>query len=166
MTDGQQYTWTFDYIDGNRSGAAPGMGYDQDARSLIWQIHPYGGGNPCTGLNFDNGGSVGAAQEWAITNCNGNVWTGSYTPQETDHWVISVLISQTSSGYIKAYRNGTYLGQWSGATYNNNTGTSPGSGNLWFNFGPYKWRWELANAGGSTMTQVNATINNMTLTTP
>ena len=161
LTDGKTYTWTFHYIDGTPSGAQPGMGYDRDARSLIWQIHPYDGGNPCTSLNFDNGGTVGAPQQWYISDCNGIVWRGSYTPGEQDDWKIVAVISQTSSGRIQLYRNGSLVANASGPTYTNAQG---GSGDPWWNFGPYKWRWELSGGGGSDLTQVNATINDMVVT--
>jgi Concanavalin A-like lectin/glucanases superfamily len=161
LTDGQTYTWTFHYIDGKPDGSAPGMGYDVDARSLIWQIHPYAGGNPCVGLDFDNGGVVGQPQQWSIGNCSGNVWRGSYKPGEQDDWKIVILISQTASGHLQLYRNGVKVADAFGATYSNANG---GTGNPWWNFGPYKWRWELPGGGGSNMTQVNATIDNMVLT--
>ena len=161
LQDGRQYTWTFHYIDGTPSGTAPGMGYDRDARSLIFQVHPYGGGGPCVGLAFYNGGVVGQAQQWLLTSCSGNVWSGSYTPGEQDDWKIVMVPSQTASGILKLYRNGTLVANINGANYNN---TGGGTGNPWWNFGPYKWRWELPSGGGSSLTQVNATINNMTLT--
>jgi hypothetical protein len=161
LTDGKTYTWSFHYIDGTPSGSGPGMGYDVDARSLIWQIHPYSGGNPCSSLNFDNGGVVGAPQKWYISNCSGIAWRGSYTPGEQDDWKIVVLISQTSSGRIQLYRNGSLVANVTGPTYTNSGG---GSGNPWWNFGPYKWRWELAGGGGSDLSQVNATIENMVVT--
>jgi hypothetical protein len=160
LTDGAQYTWTFDYVDGTPSGAGPGMGYDRDARSLIFQVHPYAGGNPCASLNFFNGATIGGTQQWELMNCSGTVWRGSYTPGEHDSWKISMIISQTSAGHIWLYRNGVKVADVPGATYNNSGG---GQGGPWFNFGPYKWQWESSSTASST-TQVNATINNMTLT--
>ena len=161
LADGAQYTLSFHYVDGTPTGAAPGMGFDADARSLIFQIHPFTGGNPCVGLGFWNGGVVGAPQQWQLTNCNGGVWSGNYTPGEQDDWKIVMIISQTSTGHLWLYRNGTLVADVAGATYSNLNG---GSGDPWWNFGPYKWRWEQANGGGSTLTLVNATMNDVTLT--
>ena len=39
-----------------------------------------------------------------------------------------------------------------------------GRATLGSTFGPYKWRWQLPGGGGSAMTEVNATIDGMTLT--
>lgn len=161
LTDGVQYAWTFHYSDHTPSGGSPGMGYDRDARSLIFQVHPYGGGGPCVGLAFWNGGVVGQPQKWLLTSCSGNVWSGTYTPGEQDNFKIVMTPSQGSAGRLMLYRNGALVANISGANYNN---TGGGNGGPWWNFGPYKWRWELANGGGSSMTQVNATISNMTLT--
>ena len=161
LTDGAQYTWTFHYVDGTQTGAAPGMGFDADARSLILQVHPNGGGNACFQLGFNNGGIVGAPQQWYLQNCSGTIWQGSYKPGEQDDWKIVMIVSQTSTGHVWLYRNGVKVADVAGATYSNASG---GIGDPWFNFGPYKWRWEQANGGGSTMTVVNATINNLTLT--
>lgn len=162
LTDGHQYTWTFHYIDGG-PGGGPGMGYDADARSLIFQVHPYGGGNPCVGLAFFNGGTIGSPQQWLLTNCSGNVWNGAYAPGEEDDWKLVMLVSQKADGNLKLYRNGTLVANASGPTYSNKHG---GKGDPWWNFGPYKWRWQLAGGGNSTTNHVNATIDNMTLTTP
>jgi hypothetical protein len=161
LSDGQQYTWTFRYIDGTPKGDQ-GMGYDSDARSLIFQIHPYAGGDPCAVLAFNNSDSDGR-QQWILRNCDGIVWSGSYKPGERDDWKIVILVSQTDSGYISLYRNGSLVAKAPGATYTNAHG---GTGDPWWNFGPYKWRWELPNAGGSGMTRVNATIDDMTMTSP
>lgn len=167
LTDGQQYTWTFHYIDGSASDAAPGMGYDQDARSLLWQIHAYNGSNVCTALGFDNGGTIGAPQQWNFANsCTGLInWRGTYTPGEQDDWEIQALISSTSAGWVKLYRNGTLVYSGTGPNY------SGGTGGPWWNFGPYKWRWELQSGIGdlgnvTTMSTVGATFSNMVLTTP
>lgn len=161
LTDGRQYTWSFRYVDGTSAGSRPGMGYDRDARSSIFQVHAYGGGNACTGLGFYNGGVVGAAQKWYLSTCSGYVWSGSYTAGEKDDWTIVMVPSQSSSGNVKLYRNGALVANVNGANYSNSGG---GNGGPWWNFGPYKWRWELANGGGSSMTQINASIQNMTLT--
>jgi hypothetical protein len=162
LVDGQQYTWTFHYAD-----SPIGMGYDQDARSLIWQIHAYNGSNVCTALGFDNSGNIGAAQVWNFANdCNGGInWRGAYTPGEVDDWKISALVSSTSAGWVKLYRNGTLVYSGSGPNY------SGGTGGPWWNFGPYKWRWSLASGIGNlgnvtTMSTVGSTFSNVTLTTP
>lgn len=163
LVDGRSYTWTFRYRDGDASASALGMGPDADARSLIFQIHPYGGGNPCLGLAFYNGGVVGQPQQWLLTNCSGNVWSGPYTAGETVDWKISVVVSQTASGHITLYRNGKLVADVPGATYSNDGG---GHGDPWWNFGPYKWRWELPSGGGSTMSEVHVSIEGMKLTSP
>ena len=162
LTDGQQYTWTFHYSDG-AGGTPGGMSYDRDARSSIFQIHPYHGGDPCVGLGFYNGGVVGAPQQWLFTNCSGNVWNGPYTAGEEDDWKIVVLVSQGKSGHVTLYRNGAQVADAGGPTYKN---TGMATGGPWWNFGPYKWRWKLPNGGGSTTNQMNAMIAGMTLTTP
>ncbi len=162
LADGQQFTWMFHFKDGTAS-SRQGMGYDRDARGSIFQIHPYRGGDSCVGLDFFNGGVVGGPQQWLLTNCSGNVWTGPYTPGEEDDWKLIVLVSQGPNGHITLFRNGAQVANIAGATYKN-TGTA--SGGPWWNFGPYKWRWGLPNAGGSTTSRVNATISGMTLTTP
>lgn len=162
LVDGRTYTWRFRYRDGDGANAR-GMGPDDDARSLIFQIHPYGGGNPCVGLAFFNGGVVGQPQQWLLTNCSGNVWSGPYTPGEAVDWRISVAISETASGNIMLYRNGALVANIPGPTYSNDGG---GHGDPWWNFGPYKWRWELPDGGGSTMTEVHMSVDGMKLTSP
>lgn len=160
LTNGATYTWTFNYVDGKPSGAGPGMGGDSDARSLVWQIHGYNEpDSPCTGLIFINGtNNLGVGQHWGFTTCAGLVWNGTYKPGERDSFKIVARISETSSGYTALYRNGVRVASVNGANYHHSSGTP------WWNFGPYKWRWEMAGGGGSDMTQVNATINNLTLT--
>lgn len=160
LTDGDIYAWTFQYFDGTPAGTGPGMGPDSNADALIWQIHGYDETDtPCAALNFQNGANgLGGVQMWALTDCNGIVWTGSYTPGETDQFQIVTKISETSSGYIMLYRNGVLVANASGANYRDS------DGDPWWNFGPYKWRWELEDGGGSDMTIVNCTITNMLLT--
>lgn len=159
LTPGATYTWTFTYHDTAISGRGPGMGRDTDARSLIWQIHGLNERDtPCTSLNFVNGpANTGGPQMWGLMTCAGLVWTGSYRSGETDTFKIVARISNTSSGFTQLYRNGVLVKSISGANYHNSYG------NPWWNFGPYKWRWEIAGGGGSSMYQVNATIANMTL---
>ncbi|TAM77960.1 hypothetical protein EPN44_01990 [bacterium] len=158
---GQQYTWTFHYIDGTPADAAPGMGYDKDARSLIWQINPYATGSTCTQFWIDNGGVIGGPQQWDFKSCGVSVWRGTYTPGEVDDWKIVVVPSQTSTitGHITLYRNGVQVASYTGQNVSGSTG------NPWWNFGPYKWIWETS-PNDSTMTTVNATFQNMLLTTP
>ncbi len=83
LADGGTYTWSFNYVDGTPSGGGPGMGSDNDARSLIWQIHGYNEPDtPCTSLNFVNGTKdTGGPQMWALMTCcrhrvDGNVHPG------------------------------------------------------------------------------------------
>jgi hypothetical protein len=160
LTDGATYTWTFNYFDGKIGSKAVGMGVDTDARSLIWQIHGYLESDaPCAELMFVNGPkNTGGPQRWGLQTCAGLVWTGTYSPGESDTFKIVARISKYSSGYTQLYRNGVLVASVGGANYHNS------SGNPWWNFGPYKWRWMLSGGGGSNMYQVNATISNMTLT--
>jgi hypothetical protein len=164
LTPGQTYTWTFNYIDGTPSDSGPGMGSDVDARSLIWQIHTYQGstyGN-CMQLGFWNSGTPGTAQKWYFYGtCSGDsaAFSMPYTPQETDSFKIVAYMCDCASGYTTLYRNGALVGTITGPNFNDDPGYNP-----WWNFGPYKWRWEIANGGGSSMTEVDATIDNMTLT--
>ena len=136
------------------------MGLDRDARSLIWQIHGYNESDtPCTSLNFVNGQrNLTGLQRWGLLTCAGLVWTGTYTPGETDLFQILVRVSQTSSGLTQLYRNGELVASVNGANYRNSAGPP------WWNFGPYKYRWELPGGGGSDLMQVNATITDMLLT--
>lgn len=164
LTPGRTYTWTFDYIDGNPH--APGMGNDTgEAQSVVWQIH----GNdepdtPCTQLGFGNSpanSGSGQPQQWLMDDCASSLsnpfWVGVYTPQETDHFIIQAKIASDSTGTLQAWRNGVQIASRKGANFKESTG------NPWWNFGVYKWRWELANGGGSKMTEVQDTVNNMTL---
>jgi hypothetical protein len=155
LTLGKTYTWTFTYVDGTPSGGGPGMGADTEAQSLIFQIHDIGCGNGGFALGFNNASN--GAQQWAVS-MPGPVylWNGPYTPGETDTWAIQMYFSTTTSGWIKLYRDGTLV-------YSNNAIATASCTSNWWNFGPYKWRWEIAGGGGSSMTQVNATIENMVL---
>ena len=189
LTPGQTYTWTFTYVDGTVSGAAPGMGQDcraseacgdgvtagcpgtacpGDARSTVWQIHGDGETNsPCTTLGFANGSNgVSSPQVWAFYDCGTGSspiieWTGSYTPQETDTWKITVNISDTNTGSVLLYRNGTLVY----SNINISTYTDSPSGSPWWNVGPYKWIWENS-PNDSAMSSVNMTINNLLVETP
>ena len=160
LADGSTFIWEFDYIDGTPAGSPPGMGADVDARSLIWQIH----GNkerrtPCARLGFMNGpNGVSGPQMWGLSDCSGTFWVGSYTPGERDHFKIVARVSTGPTGFTEIFRNGAFEAHHDGANYQNSVGDP------WWNFGPYKWRWELAGGGGSSMTQVNATIDNMVVT--
>jgi hypothetical protein len=169
LNPGKVYTWTFHYVDGTPNGGAPGMGTDRgEAQSLIWQMHNYAScSSPQTtpSLGFaNNGNGIGSGpQTWVWASGAGNrlySWAGPYTPGEQDDWKIQVLVSQTAAGWEKVWRNGVLVVNMSGLpNYNCANG-------VWWNFGPYKWRWESPDAGGSSMTEVNATINGMTLTSP
>lgn len=157
---GKQYTWTFHYIDGTTSDAAPGMGSDSYAPSLIFQIHGNssgGCGNPTVNLGFMNNSS--GQQEWyfEIVQFDGHpLWTGTYTPQETDDWKIVVNLAESGGGSTSLYRNGSLV-------YSGSSQSTACSTVTFWNFGPYKWPWESRSTG---MTEINATINDMTLTTP
>jgi hypothetical protein len=165
LQDGQTYTWTFHYIDGTPSGSGPGMGSDAEAQSLIWQLHPYAGNGRTPSLGFGNASN--GAQEWVLlgntlwgksTNPD-YVWTGTYTPGESDDWKLTVTVSNKGAGSFALWRNGTQVYTVSGVnTYDPASNPDP-----WWNFGPYKWRWELDGGGGSNMTAVNCTITDMTL---
>jgi hypothetical protein len=161
LAQGGTYTWKFNYVDGSPDGAGPGMGGDTEAQSLIWQIHGTGQtGTPCTELAFGNAES--GAQVWELTTCAHGLgspyWTGSYKAGERDTWQVTALVSDSSNGYVKLYRNGVLVADAPGANY---AGVAP-----WWNFGPYKWRWELSGGGGSDMKTVGATISGMVLTKP
>jgi hypothetical protein len=154
LTNGKVYAWTWREID----GPSPGMGPDEQAESLVWQIHGYVEPHtPCTHLNFINGpDQVSSPQMWGFFTCAGLVWSGTYTPGETDSWKVVALVSAGTDGWAELWRNGALQGHWSGATFHD-------APLAFWNFGIYKWRWQLLNAGGSTMTHVNQTIENMTL---
>ena len=155
---GRQYTWTFVYIDGT-PGGGPGMGYDRDARSLIWQIAPYVTGSDCTQLWLDNGGVVGHPEEWDLKVCGRTVYHGKYTPDERDDFKIVVVPSEGDSGRLTFYRNGTKVGEYHGQN------VAGSSGAPWWNFGPYKWVWE-EYPNHSTMRTAGATFESMQLTSP
>jgi hypothetical protein len=166
LMPGKVYTWVFNYIDGNAQDQAPGMGMDKgEAQSVVWQIHGYDENDtPCTQLGFGNtppNSEFGQPQQWLIDDCGSSLgapfWTGSYTPQETDHFVIQALVAQDSAGWTKLWRNGVLVASSTGANYHNSVG------NPWFNFGLYEWRWEQSGGGGSQMTEKQDTIENMVL---
>lgn len=172
LQDGATYTWQFRYIDGKPDGSGPGMGLDTgiDPEANLWQIH----GNvendsPCTGLDFENGsyfsGSLGAGQQWSFSTCNGYKWFGKYTPGEVDDFKIVATIanadiSSETYGETKLYRNGVLVMDDHGPNYHHSQSSPARS---WWNFGIYKWRWELTNSN-SNLTNVNATFQNMILT--
>jgi hypothetical protein len=166
LTDGKVYTWVFDYIDGDANDRAPGMGNDNgEAQSVVWQIHGYDEQDtPCAQLGFGNtptNSSNGQPQQWVMDDCGSSLsfpfWMGPYTPQETDHFVIQALVSSGSAGWTKLWRNGALVASSSGANYKNS------SGGPWWNFGIYKWRWELAGGGGSLMTEVQDAVVDLVL---
>jgi hypothetical protein len=163
LSPGHTYAWTFTYIDGTPSDAPPGMGPDADARSLIWQIHTSQGwtNKNCMQLGFWNNEQPGTAQQWYFYGtCDGDsaAFSMPYTPQETDSFEIDAYICDCASGYTTLYRNGVLVGTITGPNFNDDPGVDP-----WWNFGPYKWRWELSDGGGSNMSSVGCTIQNMTL---
>jgi hypothetical protein len=172
LTSGHTYTWTFHYIDGTPSGQAPGMGEDKYAESGIWQMHDYGsGGGACTNgslaLSFVNS-PFGGPQVWAVETAGKFIPIpgsgGAYTPQEQDDWKIVVTVSNGADGYTPSetfYRNGAQVFHSNNPNFGGNCARY-----AFWDFGIYKWPWELANAEGSTMKQVSATMENMTLTTP
>lgn len=177
LNDGHTYTWTFDYVD-----SPVGMGPDAQAQSLIFQIHSYGactGACVCPTISFANstlpftpmpspgtpwGGGTGP-QAWALTQCtggvNGNGWyiNAPYTPGETSHWEFIDYMEPNSTGWDKVYRNGQLIASYTGVT------RAPNTTYIWWNVGPYKYRWEVLNPpyGGSTMKAVGLTLNNLTL---
>lgn len=166
LTPGRVYTWTFAYVDGNAADQAPGMGDDPgEAQSVVWQIHGTNESDtPCTQLGFGNTptySSNGQPQQWLMDDCGSSLsnpfWVGPYTPQETDTFVIQALIASDSSGWTKLWRNGALVASRTGANFKESTGGP------WWNFGVYKWRWELPNGGGSLMTEVQDTLNGVTL---
>ncbi|MGB6985468.1 MAG: heparin lyase I family protein [Candidatus Aquilonibacter sp.] len=164
LSDGATYMWRFRFIDGVASAGSGGMGPDSgpNPEALIWQIHGYREPDtPCTSLNFANGAYYAGqmpGQEWAFMTCRGAVWFGRYLPGEQDDWKIVATISASTSGETKLFRNGVLVVDDRGANYHHSMGDP------WWNFGPYKWRWELPNGGGSRLTQVSATIDQMVLT--
>jgi hypothetical protein len=170
LTPGKTYTWTFHYTDGTPSDGAPGMGEDSgNAESGIWQMHDYGGGGTCTNgslaLSFVNNPYPGGPQVWAVETAGSFVPIpgsgGAYTPQEQDDWKIVVTVSNGADGYTPSetfYRNGVQVFHSNSANFGGDCANYP-----FWDFGIYKWTWELSGAEGSTMTQVNATMDDMTL---
>lgn len=172
LTEGATYQWSFTYRDSDANGAAPGMGPDADARSLVWQVHPNTCScTPCTTLNFVNGpNGVSSPEYWGFYDCasgSTNVlkWSAPYVAGQTVNWKIEVTISKpqgTANGSDRVWMNGTLVYSADNVVTNCcATNTSPSS--AWWNFGPYKWIWANAT-NASTMTKVNATFDNMTLT--
>lgn len=173
LSPGKTYQWSFTYRDTDANGKPPGMGPDTDARALMWQIHPNTCScTPCTTLNFVNGpNGVSSPQYWGLYDCktgSGNVleYSTKYTPGATVNWQIQVTISSpqgAANGAVRWWYNGVLVYSANNVvTTAGATQTSPYA--QWWNFGIYKWRWELAGGGGSNMTKVNATVDNMTLT--
>ena len=171
LTPGTTYTFSWHYIDGTAtdapaSGATGGMGYDRDARGLIFQIHQFNGG-VCLGLDFDNGGVIGGTQQWHLSDCGGDVWRSTaYTPGEVDDFKLVVKISSTTPcsgatcGTMQFYRNGVLQTLNLG---DNGIGPNVLAGsNSWFSMGPYKWRW--SDGGSSSLYHVVCTIQNMLVT--
>jgi hypothetical protein len=155
LQQGRQYTWTFHYIDGTPIGGVPRMGPDNSASSLIWQIHDFNASGSGASLGFTN--NAAGAQVWYLSSGSGYQWEGAYTPGEQDDWKIVALVSNGSSGRLALFRNGAEVASITGANFSS-------SSDPWWNFGPYKWRWELAGGGGSTMIHVGCTIQQMLLT--
>jgi hypothetical protein len=91
------------------------------------------------------------------------VWHGQYSPGETDDWKIVAVISNGAAGMTQLYRNGVLQVTDHGANYtDSHPSASNPSGQPWWNFGPYKWRWSSAPTS-SSMRAVNMTIDNMLL---
>ena len=108
---------------------------------------------------------------WGVYNCvhgTGNtiVASAAYTPGATVVWKFVVRISNpqgAANGAETVWKDGTQIYSATNiVTMCCATTTSPYP--QWWNFGPYKWRWELAGGGGSSMTTVRATIDSMTVT--
>ena len=168
LTSGSTYQWTFIYRD-----TPYGMGPDSDARALIWQIHPNTCScTPCTTLNFINGpNGVSSPQYWGVYNCvhgsaNTIVYSTPYVQGASVVWKFVVKISDpqgTANGAETVWKDGVQVYSATNiVTMCCATSTSPFP--QWWNFGPYKWRWESAGGGGSTLIKVGATIDSMTLT--
>jgi hypothetical protein len=161
LDDGHRYTFSFRFVD-------LGMA-DADARSLIWQIHGHPEPHtPCTSLNLYNEDGVGSAQRWALGTCdaagvsqmgeNKPVWTGAFTPGESDEWKIVVVPSNTARGSVALYRNGHFEGSWK------NIVTYHGENPPWVGIGIYKWIWLSRNE--STASSVRMRIEDLTIATP
>jgi hypothetical protein len=141
------------------------MGPDNDARQVIAQLH----GNvqtssPCTGLTFINGpNNLSKPQMYGFTTCAGIVWSGAYTPGETDQWKIRLAPSMGSDGWTELYRNGLLQGHWDGANY-----CCTKTNQSWFNFGEYPYRWGVSppQGGGSSMTTKTQRFTDFVITTP
>jgi hypothetical protein len=166
LTPGKVYTWVFTYIDGNMTDGAPGMGNDNgEAQSIVWQMHGYNESDtPLTQLGFGNtppSSGSGQPQEWLFDPCGSSLsapsWTGPYTPQEVDDFIIQVYVADDSTGWAKLWRNGNLVLSCTGPNYHNS------QGNPWWNFGVYEWRWTLQGGGGSEMTEKADTFTGMTL---
>lgn len=168
LTLGKQYTWTWHEVDGKIDASAPGMGADTYADSLVWEIHGLGERDaPCAQLGFYNDGGQGGQQRWHLTTCSNpsTVWTGTYTPGETDDWKIVATICDNkcpagASPDTKLYRNGVLQVHDTG--WNAHHGTHH---KYWWTFGPDKWPWKDASYHGN-MTAVNQTFTGMKLTSP
>jgi hypothetical protein len=148
----QIYTWSFQTI--TRMGIDSGK-YTQ---RLVWQIHDYGCGlSPITVLGIQNLVGGGNGQTWYLQSGNGTE-TLPYVEGGTDTWKITVMISSTGTGSIKAWHNGAQFANGSGKTFT--CGAKP-----WFNFGPYMWDWTNRTAA-STLSQVGILFKYMQLTSP